>query len=106
MDYIYNEIFIEEKTAQDNQKRRLLMYYRKCKELMFEKKKHDERFGKKQFMNIFWNKESKWEQKIYGKLNEWERRHPIMGIVFCTVLGGILVSLIAGILLEAVLMYI
>lgn len=104
MDCIYNGIRMEIKTLQRNQNSRLLMYYINYQAQMHKKKEHDERCEKKQFLGIFWDKESKWEQKIYGKLKEWERRHPIMGIVFCTVLGGILVSLVAGIILEVILM--
>lgn len=58
----------------------------------------------KSHIAAFWNKESNWEQKLYGKMKTWERRHPIMGIVLCTILGGILISLIAGIILEAITM--
>ena len=35
-------------------------------------------------------------------LKKWEERHPIMGFLICTILSGILISLIAGIILEAV----
>lgn len=49
----------------------------------------------------FWSKESDLEQKIYKNLKKWEARHPIIGIILCTILGGILISLIAGIILEA-----
>lgn len=55
-------------------------------------------------MAAFWNKESYWEQKTYGKMKKWEARHPITGIVLCTILGGILISLVAGIVLEAIMM--
>ena len=48
------------------------------------------------------DRESNFERMIYLKLKKWEYRHPIIGIVICTILGGILVSLIAGIILEAV----
>lgn len=58
----------------------------------------------KSHITVFWNKESNWEQKLYGKMKEWERKHPILGIVLCTILGGILISLIAGIILEAIMM--
>lgn len=104
MDYRYNGRLIEVKTSRENQKYRLLMYYRMLQALMHEKEEYNERYEKRKFMDIFWDKESKWEQKIYGKLKGWEERHPIMGIVFCTVLGGILVSLVAGVILEAILM--
>ena len=49
-----------------------------------------------------WDRESNFERMIYWKLKKWEYRHPIIGIVICTILGGILVSLLAGIILEAV----
>lgn len=50
------------------------------------------------------NLESALEQRIYEKMKKWEIRHPIMGIVICTILGGILISLIAGIILEGIMM--
>lgn len=37
----------------------------------------------------FWNRES---------------RHPLMGILICTILGGIFISLVAGIILEAMIL--
>ena len=49
----------------------------------------------------FWDKESDFERKIYMNMKKWEARHPIIGIILCTILGGILISLIAGIILEA-----
>ncbi|MDD3362760.1 MAG: hypothetical protein PHW34_13915 [Hespellia sp.] len=52
----------------------------------------------------FWEKESMCEQKLFAKLKKWESRHPIIGIFICTILGGILISLVAGIILEAVVM--
>lgn len=58
----------------------------------------------KSHIAVFWNKESNWEQKLYGKMKKWERRHPILGIVLCTILGGILISMIAGVILEAITM--
>lgn len=98
MDYIYYDMLIEVKTAQENLNSRLSMY------VMYYKIVLTARSRKKHFIKLFWDKESKWEQKIYNKLKEWEIRHPILGIVFCTVLGGILVSLVAGIILEIILM--
>lgn len=44
------------------------------------------------------------EQKIYEKMKKWEARHPITGIVLCTISGGIFISLVAGIVLEAIMM--
>ena len=60
--------------------------------------------GKDGCLAAFWNKENYWEQKIYGTMKKWETRHPIIGIVLCTILGGILISLVAGIVLEAIMM--
>ena len=105
MDYIYNDIMIEVKTVQENRNIRLLRYAKMLPTLICDKKECDEESGKKHFIDIFWDKESKWEQKIYSKMQEWEGRHPIMGIAFCTVLGGILISLVASVILEAILMY-
>ena len=79
------------------------MYYRKIQALVYEKEKHNEKYEDKQFADGFWNKESEWEQKIYGMMKAEEKKHPIMGVVFCTILGGILVSVVAGIILEAIL---
>ena len=38
------------------------------------------------------------------KMKKWEARHPITGIVLCTISGGIFISLVAGIVLEAIMM--
>lgn len=59
---------------------------------------------KEKCLAAFWNKESYWENKIYSIMKRWEARHPIIGIVLCTILGGILISLVAGIALEAIMM--
>ena len=48
------------------------------------------------------DKESDFEKRIYEKMKKWEERHPIMGIVVFTILMGILISLLAGIILEAI----
>lgn len=103
MDYIYDGMIIEERISQKNQNSRLLMYAKMLQTLMCDKDECDVRIGEKHFIKLFWDKESKWEQAIYHKLKEWERRHPIIGIVLCTILGGILISLVAGIILEAIL---
>lgn len=52
----------------------------------------------------FWNMESGWENKLYLKFKKWESRHPLMGIFICTILGGIFISLVAGIILEAMML--
>ena len=51
---------------------------------------------------IFLEKESNLERRIFQKFEEWEKRHPLLGIFICTVLMGILISLLAGIILEAI----
>lgn len=104
MDYIYHDMIVERKTVQKNPNSRLLMYASIFQTLMRDKDECDVRSGKKHFIKLFWDKESKWEQRIYHKLEEWERKHPIIGIVLCTVLGGILISLLASIILEAILL--
>lgn len=104
MDIIYNGMLLEVKNLQENQNCRLWMYYRKFQSLMLEKKEQERIYEKKQFIALFWDKESKWEQKIYGILKKWERKHPIMGIVFCTILGGILISLIASIIFQGIML--
>ena len=103
MDYIYNGMVIEEKAARENLNSILSMYAKMLQTLMCDKDECDVRSGKKHFIKLFWDKESKLEQKIYHKLEEWDRRHPIIGIVLCTALGGILISLVAGVILESIL---
>lgn len=66
MEYMYNGLQLKGRNLQDDQKIRLLIYYIHLQTLVSEKKEHDERYGKNQLINIFWDKESKWEQKIYG----------------------------------------
>lgn len=104
MDYVYKGMLIEAKTGQGNLNSRLLTYDKILQAFMPEKKQ-DPVYGKKQSIDPFWEKESKWEQKKYNKLKKWQRRHPIMGIAVCTILCGILVSLAAGIVLEVILLY-
>lgn len=101
---MYNDMIVEVKIEQENLNSRLRMYAKMFQTFMCEKDEEDVRSGKKHFIKIFWTKESKWEQRIYHKLKEWERKHPIIGIVLCTVLGGILISMIAGVILEAILL--
>ncbi len=50
----------------------------------------------------FWDRESDWETTIYNWLKGWEKRHPISGIILCTILSGILISLLAEIILKAI----
>lgn len=51
------------------------------------------------------NRESRWEKKTYSILERWKNRHPLIAIFICTILGGIFISLVAGIILEATLCY-
>ena len=106
MDYVYHDMLIEAKVAQKNVNNRLLMYAKIFQKFIGDNVECEARIGKKYFIKLFLNKESKREQKIYNKLKEWERKYPIMGIIFCTVLGGILVSLVAGIILEVILRFV
>lgn len=50
----------------------------------------------------FWDRESDWETTIYNWLKGWEKRHPISGIILCTILSGILISLLVEIILKAI----
>lgn len=49
----------------------------------------------------FWDWESYFEKKMYDRLKTWEKRHPILGIILCTILGGVLISLLAEMILKA-----
>jgi hypothetical protein len=51
----------------------------------------------------FWDKESNLEKKIFRKMKKWESRHPITGIILCTILVEIFISLVAEIILEAIM---
>ena len=109
MDYIFNNMQIHIETARDNRDRtkyRLLIYMILLQERIFRQliQENDTVPDKEGDLAVFWNKESYWERKIYGKMKKWEARHPIIGIVLCTILGGILISLVAGIVLEAIMM--
>lgn len=111
MDYIFNDMQIQIKTARNNReemKHRLLAYMIPLQTRMFRQsiKENIPVSDKEGCLAVFWNKESNWEQKIYGKMKKWKVRHPITGIVLCTILGSILISLLAGIALEAIMMVI
>lgn len=106
MEYMYDDICISVETlryAREEQYRRLLMYYilLRNRTTMVEKKSV---FNISLQLTTFWDRESSLEQKLYRKMKKWETRHPIIGIVMCTILGGILISLVAGIILEAIIM--
>lgn len=111
MDYIVNDmnmqIHIEAvRNNREEMKNRLLAYMIPLQMGMFSQsiEENNTVSDKKGRLAAFWNKESYWEQKLYGKMKKWEARHPITGVVFCTILGGILISLVAGIILEAIMM--
>ena len=108
MDYMYDGIYILDENLESARKRqmfRIILYYQRlCLYLggtIVGEKKLDLNSLEKP---LFWDKESALEQRIYEKMKKWEIRHPIMGIVICTILGGILISLIAGIILEGIMM--
>ena len=96
MDYMYDGIDILDENLESARKRqmfRILVYYQRlCL------------YSNSLQTPLFWDQESALEQRIYEKMKKWEIRHPIMGIVICTILGGILISLIAGIILEGIMM--
>lgn len=108
MDYTFNNMQISIETARNREemKHRLLVYaiLLQARILMQSRKENNMVSDKKGCLTTFWNKESFWEQKIYGKMKKWEARHPITGIVLCTILGGILISLVAGVVLEVIIM--
>lgn len=109
MDYIFNNMQIHIEDTRNNRERtkcRLLVYMILLQTRIFRQfiKENNTVSDKEGDLAAFWNKESYWEQKIYGKMKKWEARHPITGIVLCTILGGILISLMAGIVLEAIVM--
>ena len=101
MDYTCesNYIFVE-RTRNDREKQadRLLAYAALLNKRLFKK---INKLYKKVRWITFWDKESGIEQTIYMNMKKWESRHPIIAIILCTILGGILISLIAGIILEA-----
>jgi len=108
MDYMYDGIDILDENLESARKSRTKIISIK-KRLVFEcadiffmmppwKRNSD---GDKKFLCFLQNL---LEQRIYEKMKKWEIRHPIMGIVICTILGGILISLIAGIILEGIMM--
>ena len=109
MDYIFNNTQIYIETARNNReemKYRLLVYMISLRMRRFRQsiKENNTVSDKAGCMATFWDKESNCEQKIYGIMTRWEARHPIIGIVLCTILGGIFISLVAGIVLEVIMM--
>ncbi|MDO4339996.1 MAG: hypothetical protein Q4C91_18215 [Eubacteriales bacterium] len=111
MDNIFNNSKIHIEMSRNNRKEmvyRLLVYMTLPQMMKFgQRTKENNTVSDKQgCLAAFWNKESYWEKKVYRTMKKWEARHPIIGIVLCTILGGILISLIAGIILEAIMMMI
>lgn len=78
---------------------RCLIYQSKLRKLEYSRQSSNE---KKNDLQKLWEKESNLERRIFQKFEEWEKRHPLLGIFICTVLMGILISLLAGIILEAI----
>lgn len=52
------------------------------------------------------DKESGFERRIYLRLKKWKENHPLIAILVCTILGVIVLNLLAGIVLEAFIMYV
>lgn len=106
MEYMYDNICISVETfrcAKEERCSRLSAYYILLRNsTTMDEKKSDSNMSIQ--LTKFWDRESALEQRLYGKMKKWETRHPIMGIVMCTILGGILISLVAGIILEAIIM--
>lgn len=111
MNYTFNNMQIRMETVRNSREKtkyRLLVYMILLQTGIFRQsiKENNTVSDKEGCLAAFWNRESCWEQKIYGKMKKWDARHPITGIVLCTILGGILISLVAGIVLEAIMMVI
>ena len=108
MDYTYDgmDIFIEDmESVRESQMVRMLAYFQRLRLHTNGTMTCEKKPGLNCLQtSLFWDKESALEQRIYGKMKKWEKRHPIMGIVICTILGGILISLVAGIILEGIMM--
>lgn len=101
MDYIMNQIIIEVQHYDGlEQIHRILAYRHAMKEPMYGNSKKDN--SHRTMLKKLWDREIELEQRMYDELKTWEERHPIMGIILCTILLGILISLIAGIILEAI----
>ena len=96
MDYI---IKLKENNSNGIESKRLercLKYQLELMKIGYSMQNHEKKMQK------FWDKESNLERKIFRKFEEWEKRHPLISVFICTVLMGILISLLAGIILEAV----
>ena len=101
MEYILDDIVFEMRYCDGlEQLERISKYYYAMKEQVCSKSEINNRNNA--LLKIFLEKEIDWEKRIYAKMKKWEERHPILGIIICTILLGILISLIAGIILEAV----
>lgn len=105
MDYVLGEIriTIENFRSRDlklEQYYRFLIYYFRINDMLYGKKENS--LCVNESLKQFWDKESNLEKRIYRKLKKWEERHPIISIIICTILLGILISLLAGVILEAI----
>ncbi|HJB29363.1 MAG TPA: hypothetical protein IAA06_11295 [Candidatus Blautia faecavium] len=54
-------------------------------------------------INNVLEKESMIEKNIYSSLQKWEKRHPILGIIICTILGAVFLELLIQIIMNAIL---
>lgn len=103
MEYMYDNISVESsKCIREERYSRLFAYsiLIKNRTIMDEKKLKSNISLQ---LTMLCDRESALEQRLYVEMKKWETRHPIMGIVTCTLLGGILISLVAGIILEAII---
>jgi hypothetical protein len=103
MDFTYEGMLISVENVPYVRKQqidRLWTYYNKLAVMHVKKVSLDENVQQVGF----WDKESNLEKKIFRKMKKWEMRHPITGIILCTILGGIFISLVAGIILEVIMM--
>lgn len=101
---MYGNICISAETlrcARKKQDNRLFMYYTLLQNILpMNQKKPDSNISLR--LTMFWDRESALEQRLYRKMKKWETRHPLMGVLICTILGGILISLVAGIILNGI----
>lgn len=88
-------MFILENIARQKQMERLQTYFYAVDKM---KKR------RKNILDKVIEKESEVEIKIYRFLKMWEKKHPLLAIVLCTLLGAILLNLLTGVMVEAVIM--
>lgn len=102
MDYILNDIICDRRDrGRSEQFYRILKYYQATKEPIYSKNEINN--GSNALLKKLLYKEIDLEKRIYGKIKKWEKRHPIIGFIICTILLGILLNLITEIILGAIL---